>query len=142
MTNNSLSGDLYFVAFIDDDSRKVFAYVLENKFQVSDAFRESHAMVERETGRKPKCIISNNGGEYRGPFEKYCKMHGIRQQKTVPKEPQQNGLAERMNRTLKERIRAMLSHAKWPNKFWAEALMTAVYVLNLSPYVPLGGDIP
>ena len=47
-----------------------------------------------------------------------------------------------MNRTLTEKVTAMLSHAKLSNQFWAEALMTAVYVLNLSPCVPLEGDIP
>jgi hypothetical protein len=47
-----------------------------------------------------------------------------------------------MNRTLIERVTAMLSHAKLPNQFWAEALMILVYVLNLSPCVPLEGDIP
>ena len=69
-------------------------------------------------------------------------MHGNRQQKTMPKIAQQNGLAERMNRTLTERVTAILSHAKLPNQFWAEALMNVVYVLNLSPCVPLKGDIP
>jgi hypothetical protein len=77
MTESSLSGALYFVIFIDDQSRKVFAYVLKNKFQVLDAFREFHAKVERETSRKLKCIRSDNGGEYRGPFERYCRLYGI-----------------------------------------------------------------
>jgi len=89
-----------------------------------------------------KCIRSDNGGEYRGPFKRYYRLYGTWQQKTVPKTAQQNGLAERMNRTLTERVTAMLSHAKLPNQFWAEALMTTVYVLNLSPCVPLEGDIP
>jgi hypothetical protein len=47
-----------------------------------------------------------------------------------------------MNRTLTERVTAMLSHAKLPNSFWAEALNHAMYVLNLSPSIPLAGDIP
>jgi transposase InsO family protein len=115
MTENSLSGALYFVSLIDDHSRKVFAYVLKYKFQVLDAFKKFHAKVERETGRKLKCIRSDSGGEYRGPFERYCRLHGIRQQKIVPKTARQNGLAERMNRTLTERVTAMLSHAKLPN---------------------------
>ena len=60
----------------------------------------------------------------------------------MPKIAQQNGLAEIVNRTLTERVTAMLSHAKLPNQFWAESLMTAISVLNLSSCVPLGGDIP
>ena len=65
-----------------------FLHVLKNKFQVLDAFKEFHAKVERETGRKLKCIISNNDDEYRGPFERYCRLYGIRQQKIVPKTAQ------------------------------------------------------
>jgi hypothetical protein len=129
MTESFLSSALYFVIFIDDHSRK-------------DAFKEFHAKVERETGRKLKCIRSDNVGEYRGPFEMNCRLYGIQQQNIVPKTAQQNGRAERMNRTLTERVTTMLSHAKLPNQFWAEALMIAVYVLTLSPCLPLDGDIP
>jgi hypothetical protein len=63
-------------------------------------------------------------------------------EKTPPKMPQLNGLAERMNRTIKERVRCMLSHAKLPKSFWGEAVMTAVDIINLTPSVPLEGDIP
>ncbi|RVW62633.1 Retrovirus-related Pol polyprotein from transposon TNT 1-94 [Vitis vinifera] len=59
-----------------------------------------HALVERQSGEKLKCIRTDNGGEYSGPFDEYCKQHGIRHQKTPPKTPQLNGLAERMNMTL------------------------------------------
>jgi transposase InsO family protein len=78
---------------------------------------------------------ADNGGEYRGPFEEYCRSHGIRLEKTVPKTPQHNGVAERMNRTICERIRCMLSHAKLPKPFWGEAMRTAVDLINLSPSV-------
>lgn len=99
-------------------------------------------MVERETGQKLKCVRVDNGGEYRGPFETYCKVHGIRLEKTPPKTPQLNGLAERMNRTIEERVRCILSHAKLPKSFWGEAVSTIVDIINLSPSVPLDGDIP
>jgi hypothetical protein len=56
MTKKSLGGALYFVTFIDDHSRKIFLYVLRNKWQVLDVFKEFHAKVERETGRKLKCV--------------------------------------------------------------------------------------
>jgi hypothetical protein len=69
--------DLVHIDVCDDHSQKVFAYVLKNKFQVLDAFKEFHAKVERETSRKLKCIRLDNGGEYRGPFERYCRLYGI-----------------------------------------------------------------
>ncbi|URE40384.1 hypothetical protein MUK42_35170 [Musa troglodytarum] len=84
-------------------ARKQFLPELQD--QVLDVFKEFHVSVERETGRKLKSVRADNGGEYRGPFENYCRFHGIRLEKTVPKTPQQNGVAERMNRTIEERIR-------------------------------------
>jgi hypothetical protein len=105
-------------------------------------FKAFHMKVERETGRQLKCVRADNGGEYRGPFEEYCRSHGIRLEKTVSKTPQHNGVAERMNRTICERIRCMLSHAKLPKSFWGEAMKTAVDLINLSPSVPLNCDFP
>ena len=142
MQTRTLGGALYFVTFIDDHSRKVWVFALKSKDQVLDAFKELHARIERETGRKVKCVRADNGGEYRGPFEYYCRLHGIKLEKSVPKTPQHNGVAERMNRTIEERIRCMLSHAKLPKSFWGEAMRTAVDLINLSPSVPLNGDVP
>ena len=53
-----------------------------------------------------------------------------------------NGLLERMNRTIMERVRSMLSHAKIPKSYWVEAMSTIVYPINRSPLVPLKGDVP
>ena len=58
---------------------------------------------------------------------------GICHEFTVPNTPQQNGVAEHMNRTLVETVHSLLVHAKLPRKFWAEALSTAVYLRNRSP---------
>ncbi|KAJ0850581.1 putative RNA-directed DNA polymerase [Helianthus annuus] len=129
MKTRTLGGCLYFVTFIDDHSRKVWAYTLKSKDQVLDVFKQFHALVERQTEKKLKCIRTDNGGEYIGPFDAYCREKGIRHQKTPPKTPQLNGLAERMNRTLAERVRCLLSHAGLPNSFWGEALNTATKIV-------------
>ena len=63
--------------------------------------------LKGKTGKKLKSVKADNGGEYRGPFEKYCKVHGIRLEKTPSKTPQHNGVAERMNRTIEERVRCI-----------------------------------
>ncbi|GKE95032.1 putative RNA-directed DNA polymerase [Tanacetum coccineum] len=134
----TLGGCSYFITFIDDHSRKVWVHTLKTKDQVLDVFKQFHALVERQTGKKLKCIRSDNGGEYISPLdaEAYCREHGIQHQKTPPKTSQLNGLAERMNRTLVERVRCLLSHAGLPASFWGEALNTAVHVINLTPCVP------
>ena len=83
----SLGGAHYLVTFIDDHSRRIWAYTLKTKYQVLDVFKHFHASVERQTGRKLKCIRTDNGGEYIGEFDAYCKKHGIRHQLTPPKTP-------------------------------------------------------
>lgn len=73
-------------------------------------------MVERLTGQKVKTLRSENGGEYTSEeFESYLKMEGICHELTVPKSPEQNGVAEHMNRTLIESVRSMLVDAKLPH---------------------------
>lgn len=74
-------------------------------------------MVDRETEQKLKCFRTDNDDEYIEPFDEYCCSQGIRHKKTVKKTPQQNGVPERMNRAIVERIRCLLSHAKLPRSF-------------------------
>ena len=85
--------------------------------------------VERSTGRKLKPLHTDNGGEcVSADFEKCLKKEGVRHELTVPKTPEQNGVAERVNRTLVEAVRSMLADSSLPHCFWAEALSTAVYL--------------
>ena len=100
-------------------------------------------MVETKTGLKVKCLRSDNGGEYiDGGFNKYCAAQRIRMEKTIPGTPQQNGVAERMNRTLNERARSMRLHAGLPKTFWADAVSTAAYLINQGPSVPMEFRLP
>ena len=104
----SLGGSRYYITFIDDCSRKVWVYFLKNKSDVFDTFKMCKAMVEIETGLRLKCLMSDNCGEYidRG-FKEYCVVNGIRMEKTIPRTPQQNGVAKHMNRTINEHARSM-----------------------------------
>jgi hypothetical protein len=106
-------------------------------------FKKWKAMVENETGLKVKKLRSNNGGEYEdGGFKKFYYENGIRLEKTLPGTPQQNGVAEHMNRTLTERARNMLIQAGLPKQFWAEVVNTTAYLINRGPSVPLEHKIP
>ncbi|RVW83244.1 Retrovirus-related Pol polyprotein from transposon TNT 1-94 [Vitis vinifera] len=139
----SLGGSRYYITFIDDSSRKVWVYFLKNKSDVFETFKKWKAMVETETGLKVKCLRSDNGGEYiDGGFSEYCAAQGIRMEKTIPGTPQQNGVAERMNRTLNERARSMRLHAGLPKTFWADAVSTAAYLINRGPSVPMEFRLP
>ncbi|KAF2347481.1 Zinc finger CCHC-type [Trinorchestia longiramus] len=131
---SSLGGGSYFVTFIDDYSRYTWVYIIKNKSDVIGVFTEFKALVENHYDQKIKILRTDYGGEYVSTdFEGFLKVNGIIHQKAVPKTPEQNGVAERMNRTILEAVRAMLSDSKLPKTFWAEAVSTAVYVKNRSP---------
>ena len=108
----SLSGVEYFVTFIDDKSRFVWVYPLKNKSEVFKKFSEWRTLVEKSSGMKVKIHR-----QWWRVFKEYLTKHGIQHELTVPKTPQQNGVAERMNRTLMENIRSMLADSKLPKCF-------------------------
>ena len=131
------------VTFIDDFSCKVWAYPLRRKDEVLLVFQHFVTLVETQTGKKIKCLRSDNGGEYVSkPFQDFCDLKGIKRELTAPYNPPQNGVAERMNRTIQEKVRSMLSNASLPNGFWAEALATAVHLINRSPNKVLDTKVP
>ena len=75
-------------------------------------FKKWKDLAENEIGKRLKCLRSDNGGEYCSKeFDSYCSHNGIRREKTVPGTPQENGVSERMNRTIMERVRCMRLHA-------------------------------
>ncbi|KAH9764272.1 hypothetical protein KPL70_001465 [Citrus sinensis] len=139
----SLGGARYFVSFIDDYSRKVWIYVLKHKSEVLGKFKEWDTLIENQTGKKIKRLRTDNGLEYCSKeFEDFYKYKGIARHRTVTYTPQQNGLAERMNRTIIERVRCMLLNANLSKGFWAEAVTTAAYLINRSPSSALGFKTP
>ena len=82
---------------------------MKMKDQLLAVFKELHALVERQSGKKLKCIRTNNGGEYSDPFDEYCQEHVIQHQKTPLKTHQLYCSAEKINITLVERVRCLLS---------------------------------
>lgn len=141
MSVESFSGKRYFLGFTDDFSGMTFAYFVRYKSEVSDRLKEFTLLMERQTGHKIKAFRSDNGTEFvNAETKKFFADHGIRHEKTVPYSPQQNGIAERCNRTVIEKARAMLVDSGLDKRFWAEAVNTAVK--NRSPSSSLGGRTP
>lgn len=131
MENISLGGSRYFLIFVDDHSRMTYVYFLKNKTEALKYFQEYKARVENSTSNKIKILRSDNGREFcNRDFGDYLKKMGIIHQKTNPYSPEQNGLCERMNRTLIEKARCLLFDAGLDKEFWAEAINTAVYLQN------------
>lgn len=131
MEQVSLGQARYFLLFVEDYSRMAFVYFLKAKNQALKYFKEFKVLVETQTGKKLKTLRTDNGGEFcSAEFEDYLKKNGIVHQTTNPYTPEQNGLCERLNRTVVERARCLLFEANLEKRFWAEAINTAVYLRN------------
>ena len=107
----SFSGYKYFLTFIDDLSRHTWVYFLKLKSEVFNMFLAFKAIVEKQSGHQILNLRSDNGREYvNNKFINFCTENGIQMQHIVPYTPQQNGVTERKNRTLKEMAKIGRAH--------------------------------
>ena len=131
MPTQSIGHCRYFVTFIDYKSGYCEVRFLKEK---GEAAVETINFIERmknQVGKKPKIFRSDRGTEYINKrLQDYLKQEGIRFECTVGFCPEQNGKAERKNRTLMEAARTMLSESKLSQNHWAEAVNTANFVQN------------
>jgi transposase InsO family protein len=102
-------------------------------------FKAYKALVETQMGNKIKKFRSDNGGEYMNKaFKDFCAKHGIIMETTAPYSPAQNGIAEWLNHTLLEHMRAMMFTKNLPKILWPEAMAYTCYIKNRSPTGALG----
>ena len=130
----SMGGGRYFATYLDDYSKLSVVQPICLKSEVASITREVLAQMERLSGHLVRTVRTDGVGEYlSNELEDFFRDKGIRHQLTVRYTPQQNGAAERLNRTLLERVRAMLDDSKLGDALWAEAVVTANYIRNRSP---------
>ena len=130
----SLGGCSYIATFLDDYSKLSVVRPVARKSDVPDVVKEVVAFLETQCGEKLRAVRTDRGGEYvNSTLAEYFKVKGVMHQRSAPYTPEQNGAAERLNRTLLERVRAMLIDAQLPKNMWAEAVLTANYIRNRSP---------
>ena len=123
----SLQGHRYAVTFIDEYSKYAVAKFMTAKSEVPQKFKEFLAEVG-----VPQVVRSDNGTEYTSQiFRKICVENKIRQEFTVPETPEQNGMAERFNRTMTEMTRCLLIQSKLSKRYWVRAMSTAVTIRNM-----------
>ncbi|GKC45959.1 ribonuclease H-like domain-containing protein, partial [Tanacetum coccineum] len=127
-------------------------FFLRTKDETSGILKDFIRQIENQLNQKVKTIRCDNGTEFKNKdVIEFCGSKGIKREYSNARTPQQNGVAERKNRTLIEAARTMLADSFLPNTFWAEAVSTACYVLNRvlvtkphnkTPYELLTGKIP
>ncbi|GKU96667.1 hypothetical protein SLEP1_g9878 [Rubroshorea leprosula] len=143
MNTLSLNKSMYFIVFVDDFSRLTWVYFAKEKSDAFLIFKKFKALVEKQSGCSIKVLWIYQGGEFVSvEFNKFCEDFGIKRQLIASYMPQQNGVAERKNRSLVEMAKGMLKAKGLLNSFWAEAIHTAAYIQNCSPTVALHHQTP
>ena len=131
----SLGRARYVATFVDDYTGLSVVRPLEYKSSVKYCVKDVLTQMENQTGLRVKAVRTDNGSEYlNAVLGDFYKEKGIKHERTVPYTPQQNGKAERLNRTLMEKVRAMLADSGLPKALWAEAIVTASLLRNVSPF--------
>nr|GEU77779.1 putative ribonuclease H-like domain-containing protein [Tanacetum cinerariifolium] len=127
----SLNKKSYCLVITDDYSRFTWVFFLATKDETSHILKTFITGLENQLSLKVKVIRSDNGTEFKNSdLNQFCGLKGIKKEFSVPRTPQQNGIAERKNRTLIEAARTILADLLLPILFWAEAVNTACYVQN------------
>jgi len=139
----TIRGGRYMLLCIDDAVRHMDEYILKYKSEALEKFNEWKALREKESGKQVKRFRTDGGGEYTSKkFAEYLKSEGIIKETTTPYSPQSNGVVERANRTIMERVRCMLDDARLSKKYWAFAVSVAVYLKNRTPTCSVVGKTP
>jgi histone deacetylase 1/2 len=137
----SVGRNNYYVSFIDDFSKFTWVYFLRHKSEVFQWFHDFQNLVERLFNRKIVAVQTDWGGEYQR-LNSFFQRIGISHHVSCPHAHQQNGSAERKHHHIVEFGLSLLAHASMPLKFWDEAFLTAVYLINRLPSRIINKDTP
>lgn len=135
-------GERYYLTIIDDYSHFMEVHLLKSKDEAKNYIMR-YVKIMRNNGNNVKRIRTDRGTEFvNEELKNFYEEYGIVQQTTCSYTPQQNSICERMNRTLADRVRAMLLETNLPKYLWGEAIRCAAYTINRSPTKALRGDTP
>jgi transposase InsO family protein len=147
------SGFKYWMIFVDDYTRYPWICFLKHKSEALDRIRRLYhdiqAHFKQKIGNIHLCegyrqtLHSDGGGEFTGnDVERFLRSEGIFHETSAAYTQEQNGLAERMNQTVRNNATAMLIDSKLPRTYWSEAMMTAVHLIARTPAAGLNGETP
>lgn len=139
----SIKDGRYFMVIVDDHSRYYEIYILKHKSEALAYMQRFTQLHETRTGKKVKCIRSDNGGEFLNDrWDEWLQQKGIRRELTSPYSAQQNGRAERAVGVVKTGATTLLQQAKLPRRYWSSAIRTYAYVRNKLPLSSNPDHIP
>ena len=117
------------------------SFFIKKKSKVLEKFTELKALIENAFGQKIKILRSDNSGEFfSNELLHICSQSGIQVHHLVPYTPQQNGVVERKNQSLKEMTTCMLESNKLDANLWAESMNSIAYIYNIFPHSSMEGN--
>lgn len=128
--HSTIGGNRYMLTITDDMTRKSWIILTKDRTAIYSTFAKWQATAELESGCKLKAVRADNAPEIVALVK---GLKGVVQEPTTAYTPEQNGVAERLNRTLVTKARSMLAAAELPKKLWGEAVYTACYLKNITP---------
>ena len=133
----------YLISFIDDYTSNAWVILLRNKDNALDATKNFVTAVETQYQTKIQQWMSDAGGEYKSQeFDDFLKSKGIKILQSVPHQPEQNGRAERFNRTIMDKAQALRFTACLPQSWWEFSILHAVHLYNRTPVQRLNWKTP
>ncbi|GKB32358.1 retrovirus-related pol polyprotein from transposon TNT 1-94 [Tanacetum coccineum] len=137
MQVESINGNKYVLVIVDDYSRYTWTHLLRSKDETPAVLIDFLTLVQRGLHAQVRTVRTDKGTEFLNKtLHAYFAKEGIRHETSTARTPEQNGVVERRNRTLVEAARTMLSAAKVPLFFWAEAIATSCFTQNRSLIIP------
>jgi len=135
----SYGNSLYYITLVDDATRVAWVRFMKQKSETTKIIKDFVTEMEHQHHKSPKAFRTDNGGEYvTKDLKGFFESKGIIHEFTPPYSPESNGVAERLNQTIEEALRAMLERAvTYDKKLWAEAVLTAIYIKNRQPHSAL-----
>ena len=151
-SHDSLGNKKYCLVIVDDYSRYCWVFFLKLKSETQQIFIDFANEQQRQHEVTIKIIRSDNGSEFKNyTLNGWLCDEGIKHQYSAAYTPQQNGVAERKNRTLMDMARSMMDEFQSSQNFWAETISAAFHysnrlylrkIINKTPYDILNGKKP
>ena len=139
----TLGGRKYYVSFTDDATRFSTVYLMRQKDETFTNYKSYEAWLENHEDKRIKYLNVDRGGEYLSDeFRAHLDSRGVGLKLSVHDTHQEAGVSERLNRTLMEKVRALIISAGLPRTLWGEALMHAVWLKNRTSTKALNGRTP
>ncbi|GJS06059.1 retrovirus-related pol polyprotein from transposon TNT 1-94 [Tanacetum coccineum] len=133
----SINGKKYFLVIVDDYSRYTWTHFLRSKDETPEVLIDFLRLVQRGLDAQVRIVQTDKGTKFLNKtLHAYFAQEGIAYQTSTARTPEQNNVVKRWNRTLVEATRTMLSAAKVPLYFWAEAIATTCFTQNRSLVIP------